>query len=158
MADPGDSMRNKIIVGVVVGLAITLVGGASAPWWVKIVFPAAAQTATSTPVTLGGTTGPFPTFVPPSAGVPSIALPSVTVNVQGCVLTITNPLVSMRESPDISSLESGNVPPGQYAALATTVVKFAGQDQRWFQVRANDRIGWIMYDTILVSSKSADCP
>jgi hypothetical protein len=105
------------------------------------------------------TTFSFP--VPPS--VPGVTGSSGSGAATGppltdCVLTITNPFVSMREAPDLKSVEVGDVPKGQYQTSDTRLGTFAGQAQRWFQITASGRTGWVLYDTIQIDSKSAGCP
>lgn len=75
----------------------------------------------------------------------------------GCTITIENPLVTMYESPDMFGLEVGRIAPGTYSATESTVVTFAGSEQRWFRVAANGQSGWIHDSTILIASKSSQC-
>ena len=93
----------------------------------------------------------------PTATAPDTTGPPETAST-GCVLTITFPFGSLHKSPALQSTEISEVPPGQYQTSDTTVVDFAGQSQRWFKVTASGKTGWLLYDTILVESKSAACP
>jgi len=151
MAEPRDSYTKLLVIP----LVLLILGGTSAPWWIKYIFPDPAPTAQPNPA------GPDPGGPIITAGpvvTPGGGGSTTGVTLTGCVLTIRNPLVSMRANPDWSSAETGKVPPGQYEAPTSKVVSFAGQDQRWFEVTAEGRTGWIPYDTILVESKSAECP
>lgn len=107
---------------------------------------------------------------PPPTPVPSVSTPSPTAqssltapptqsgDTTSCVLTISNPLVSLYEKADLFSLELGRVPVGDYSPSDTVVVDFAGKQQRYFQISVEGKIGWILDDTILVARKSAACP
>jgi hypothetical protein len=105
-----------------------------------------------------GTSTPSSTAASTTTG-SSVASTSTTGNTSpGCRLTIVNPLVSMNETPEHQGQQSAKVPPGTYDALDTTITEFAGRDERWFKIEVESRQGWIPDDTILIDSKSADCP
>jgi hypothetical protein len=149
MSGDRESILSRILVPVIVAVFIALLAGGTAPWWLSVIFPpppSPTPTATTFP-----TAGPTPSLTAGPTG--PTAGPQT-----GCVLTITNPFVSLHESPDIASTEIGDVPRGTYAATDSTVVDFAGQSQRWFQITAVGRTGWVLYNTILIESKSAECP
>ena len=148
---PRESLRSKVLAPLlVVVLGAVLVGG-SAPWWWKEIFH------DPTPAPPGQTFGPtsFPT-APGESVTPTAAPP--TAPIAGCVLKITNPFATISEEPSHSSAEIGDVPPGDYPSSTSEVVNWGGRDERWFQITASGRTGWIVYNTILVDSKSADCP
>lgn len=84
--------------------------------------------------------------------------PDNGVSVDGCVVTISNPLVSMREKPDRFSQEVIEVPAGDYPVLESADVERVGPSQRWFRIQVESRTGWIPDDTFTVDRKSADCP
>jgi hypothetical protein len=150
---PRESLASRILVPVVVAVLIALLIGGSAPWWLKFIFPDPTPTPSSSFVV---PTSIVPTFGP--SVTESLSPSQPTLQLTGCVLTITNPFVSMHESADIQSTETGDVPPGQYQTSNSTVVDFAGQSQRWFEITALGRTGWVMYNTIEIESKSAECP
>jgi len=106
---------------------------------------------------------PTPTSAPtltPSAPVPpasETAGPPESVAPVGCVLTISNPFASIHEEPDEFS-PADKVPAGAYAVSDTQMVDFAGAKERWFRISVGSKSGWIRDDTILIESKSADCP
>ena len=105
---------------------------------------------------------PLPTLPASTESIPPTPIPVPTptgqITTTGCVITISNPLVSMYEKPDMFSLEVGRVPVGDYSPTQTTVVEFAGKQQRWFQITVAAKSGWVLDDTILIATKSADCP
>lgn len=75
-----------------------------------------------------------------------------------CVLEIDHIGADIKSEPDHGSLVLTSVPSGSYSPLATTVEDWAGRDERWFQIDVEGRIGWIVDNPILISSKSTDCP
>ena len=106
---------------------------------------------------------PSPTTTPtgggdatPSPGGATVG-PSVTQAPLGCVLTISNPFASIHEEPDDFS-PGDKVPTGDYSVSETREVEFAGTMQRWFRITVGSKSGWVRDDTILIASKSADCP
>lgn len=155
MAEPRESLQSRILVPVAIAVLGALLVGGSAPWWWDRVFPPASTTSP------GSTVAP-PTFGPTPAisiDVPGpTAAVSVTPELSGCVLTITNPFATIRDQPSHQATEIGDVPAGEYPSMESTLVDWAGRDERWFKITASGRTGWIVYNTIMIESKSADCP
>lgn len=153
--EPRPSIFEKVTAPLVVVVLGTLLVGGSSPWWLKFIFPTptpipgATITPTSTP-----TSGPTLITIGPTT--PPTSPPTVGPNT-GCVLTITNPFATISEEPSHDSTEIGDVPAGDYATSDTRMVDWAGRDERWFQITASGRTGWIGYNTIMVESKSAEC-
>ncbi len=110
------------------------------------------------------TTNPSPSPIPsvstpiPTAQSSQTAPPTPSGDTTSCVLTISNPLVSMYDKPDLFSLELGRVPVGDYSPSDTVVADFAGKQQRYFQIDVEGKVGWVLDDTILIAEKSAACP
>lgn len=75
-----------------------------------------------------------------------------------CVVTIDNPLVPLRREPDQFSQEIIRVKPGDYPTLDYTEVTFVNQERGWFQIEAEERIGWIQNDTWTIADKTSVCP
>ncbi len=96
------------------------------------------------------------TSVPPiSSGNPTTpAQPSST----GCVVTISNTLVSLMSEPDQFSQELIRVKPGEYPTLDYTERTFVNQQQGWFQIESEGRTGWIRNDTWTIADKTSACP
>jgi hypothetical protein len=144
-----ESLLSRLLVPIVVALVV----GGSAPWWLTKVFDGTA--ASPGPVHSAG----GPTAAPPVTQTGGNLPPPTDVgDLVNCVLEITFPFVSLRESPTFKSPEISSVPPGSYSSSQTSVVDFAGQDQRWFRITVGDRTGWVVYDSIQIASKSAGCP
>jgi hypothetical protein len=78
--------------------------------------------------------------------------------VDGCQVTIVNPFVALREQPGPAEQEIISVPPGVYMVEATQNVEFAGRTERWLQITAEGRTGWIPDNTIMIERKTGDCP
>ncbi len=76
----------------------------------------------------------------------------------GCRVTIRNPLVSLSETPSNRALTGARVPVGTYTVLAGRVVTWAGQPQRWFQIEAGGRRGWIRDSRTQIDGRSSACP
>lgn len=151
--EPRESLSSKIIAPLLVVVIGAILVGGSAPWWWEVIFPttvtpAPGQTSTPTagPTTPSGETQ-APTSVPPTA--PSVG---------GCVLTITYPFATINEEPSHASPAVGDVPPGDYPTADTRIVNWGGRDERWFEITASGRTGWIVYNNVLVDSKSSECP
>jgi hypothetical protein len=108
------------------------------------------DTSTTTTTIEGTTSNPRPST---TNGSTTTTLPS-----PGCRLTISNPFASINETPEHQGQESANVPAGVYSVLEITSTPFAGRDERWFKIEVGSRQGWILDDTILIASKSEDCP
>lgn len=107
----------------------------------------------STPAPLASASAPVST---PQAT--RTAPPTQSGDTTSCVITISNPLVSMYEKADLFSLELGRVPVDNYSPSDTVVVDFAGKQERWFQISVEGKMGWVLDDTILIARKSAACP
>lgn len=105
----------------------------------------AGEPTSGPPVSSGNPTSPPPTS-PPAA------------STTGCVVTISNPLVSLMSEPDTFSQELVRVGPGEYATSDYTVTTFASQEQGWFQIEAEGRTGWIRNDTWTIAEKTSACP
>ena len=150
---PRESTTSKILAPLIVLVLGAILVGGSAPWWWKLIFPDPVPTSPSR--TLTPTTGP--TGAATGAGETPSPDPT-SIAADGCVLTISNPFATIREEPSHASTEVGDVPTGDYATSDTKEVNWGGKDERWFEITADGRIGWIVYNTIMVESKSADCP
>lgn len=100
---------------------------------------------------------PQPTSPPPPTPVPA-AKPTTAPPSKDCVLTIENPFVELKREPRHDGLTLGRVPPGQYRHLDYREVDWAGRMEGWFQIDAEGRTGWIVYNTITVKSKTPSCP
>lgn len=119
---------------------------------------------------LTGEGSPDPSPAPPSVpgiegGLPATGAPPASprdpedrVFVEGCVVTISNPLVSMHEEPDRFSQEVVRVPAGDYGVLESADVERLGPSQRWFRIQVDSRSGWIPDDSFTVDGKSPQCP
>jgi len=149
MTEPRESFWAKLGLAVIGPVLVILLAGGSSPWWLPIVFPSAS----AGPSAPDGSTGP-PT-PSPTAG------ESGTVETSGpigdCVITIANPLVDLHEEPGPFTQVSIRVPPGEYAVSNTADVSFAGGQQRWLEITAEGRTGWIEDNTFNVDSKTAGC-
>ena len=150
---PRESISTKILVPLIVVILGALLVGGSAPWWWEIIFPDPTATSSTGP-TIRPTTGPTMGSLDPQTPTP---VPPTDVPQEGCVLTINNPFATIRMEPSHSSEEIGDVPAGDYATSDTRIVDWAGKDERWFEITASARTGWIVYNNIMVESKSADC-
>ena len=151
---PRESTTSKILAPLIVLVLGAILVGGSAPWWWELIFP--GPTSTSSPSrTITPTTGPT------GAASGAVETPSpdpTSIAADGCVLTISNPFATIREEPSHASTEVGDVPTGDYATSDTKEVNWGGKDERWFEITADGRVGWIVYNTIMVEAKSADCP
>ncbi len=152
-----EQRRSPIVAPVAVGVLVALIAGGSAPWWWDRVFDPDRGPTTTTAVT---TTTPIPSGPTTGPVTATTARPTTTTAaaLDGCVVTIVNPLVTMFEQPDAFGPQVGRLPTGQHQVLEWRLVPFAGSDDRWFLVSAEGRTGWIMDSTILIDTKSADCP
>lgn len=156
MDERRESISSKIIAPLIVVLLGALLVGGSAPWWWKIIFPdpGVALPGSTTGPTTAPTTGPT-TSASDDPTTPPTSPPTVAPG--GCVLTISNPFATIREEPSHSSTETGDVPPGEYATSDTRIVNWGGRDERWFEITADGRTGWIVYNNVMVESKSSEC-
>lgn len=91
---------------------------------------------------------------------PSVEIqPTLTpASTMSCVLTISNGLVSLMSEADVFSQEIIRVKPGEYASLAYTEKTFVNQQQGWFQIEVEGRLGWIQNDTWTIADKTSGCP
>ena len=156
MTEPRESLSSRIVVPVAVAVLVALLAGGTAPWWWDRVFSPTSTTSpgsTVAPPTLGPT--PATSIVVPS---PSGASGSGGPQLGGCVLTITYPFATIRDEPRHDATETGDVPEGDYEASNTTLADWAGREERWFEITASGRTGWIVYNGIMIESKSAECP
>ena len=147
-----------LFVSVLAPILVAVVGGVilnpQRPWWIDIFTgPTSApqsiaphSTEPQTPIAEGSSQPP-----PPSANAESSTL-------TGCVLTIDFSFVDLQAEPSHTATRLANVPEGEYSAAETTVVNWAGLDQRWFKITADQRTGWVVDDGIQISGKSAECP
>ncbi|WP_131805507.1 hypothetical protein [Mycolicibacterium brisbanense] len=123
-------------------MAITLLSGATAPWWWHEVFDrnggATTQNSSATTVAQAKTSEPVP------AG--------------GCAVTVANPLVMLRETPDPFGQESVKVAAGTYKVSDIAETPWAGAPQRWFRIDVGTRSGWIRDDSFNIDSRSDSCP
>jgi hypothetical protein len=151
MSKDGDSILSKILVPVIVAVLIAIVAGGTAPWWIKILFDGGiGPTPTPGPV-------PSASSVPtPTGPVPSTEPTSEPMG--GCVIEISFSFARLRERPAHDSTQIGDAPKGSYEASNTEVVDWASLSQRWFEITALGRTGWLVDDGIQIDSKSADCP
>jgi hypothetical protein len=75
----------------------------------------------------------------------------------GCVVTIKNPLVPLRQEPDSFSLELRLVPVGDHVVTDSTTRTFAGNPRRWLEVVVDGQQGWVEDNTIFVAAKTPGC-
>jgi hypothetical protein len=155
---PDESQQRKSWTRELLGaLLIAILASGSAPWWWGKVFDAGSDIRT--PTTISGSGGDT-SDAKSSAGTATAPSPTTATSAQpsGCQLTISNPFASLSETAEHQGQESVKVPPGTYPVIAIASTKFAGRDERWFKIAVNSRQGWIQDNTILIESKSADCP
>ena len=146
------SGANVTIVAAVLALVGTI-GGAVIGNWEKL-FPddsatttVPASNTTSVPVISAEVASTVADESPGTAVIPSDV----------CYVTIENPLVALKEEPVSFSNDIMRVPSGDHAVTATTIVSFAGNDDRWMKVSVNGQAGWIRDSIILVAAKSPAC-
>jgi hypothetical protein len=78
---------------------------------------------------------------------------------EGCIITISNSLVTLQSQPDRFSRELVRVKPGTYNALEHVITDFGSLRQEgWFRVEFDNRKGWIANDTWSIEKKSSSCP
>ena len=154
MTGPRESFLSKLGLAVIAPVLVVLLVGGSSPWWLQVIFPPSSPGPSapshSTSQTTPGQTTPRPT---PGA--------SMTIESLGplgdCVVTIKNPFVDLHEDPDPFSQAIIQVPPGDYGVSATATGDFAGGQQRWLEITAEGRTGWIEDNTINIDAKSVGC-
>ncbi|ORA38747.1 hypothetical protein [Mycobacterium aquaticum] len=137
--------RGKILAAIGVPVAITLLSGATVPWWWHEVFDhhgAGGGSTAQNPGAAAGTEGKTPG--PVSAGT--------------CAVTVANPLVMLRETPEPFGQESVKVAAGTYKVSDIADTSWAGAPQRWFRIDVGTRSGWIRDDSFSIDSRSDSCP
>jgi hypothetical protein len=75
-----------------------------------------------------------------------------------CVVTITNPLVSLMSDPETFSQEIIRIDPGEYTVITSQNTTFGGTTQRWLKISADGRQGWIRDNGWTIAEKSPACP
>ena len=149
MTGPRESFLSKLGLAVLAPVLVLVLAGGSSPWWLPVIFPSSSpgpsapseSTGHPTPRQTAGASGTFESSVP--AG--------------DCVITIKNPLVDLHEDPEPFSQVIIRVPPADYAVSDTAQDDFAGEEQRWLQITAEGRTGWIEDNSFNVDAKSAGC-
>jgi len=141
------SITRQIMVAIVIAL---LVGG-SAPWWWGEIFPK-DDSPTQPPVV-----APEQPFSP--AGNDNEADDAAEEAPSGCVITVANPLVALKSEPDTFSQDLIAVPPGEYDMLNYNVqTDPGGNEESWFQIEVDDRVGWVRNNIFSIAGKSDACP
>jgi hypothetical protein len=149
VTEPRDSFLSKLGLAVIGPVLVLLLAGGSSPWWLPIIFPQPSpgpsapseSRGQATPAQTSGASGSVESSGP----------------VGDCVITIQNPFVDLHEDPEPFSQVIIRVPPGDYAVFDTAQDDFAGGQQRWLQITADGRTGWIEDNTINIDAKSAGC-
>ncbi len=134
--------RGKIMAAIGVPVAITLLSGATVPWWWHEVFDRNGGATTQNSSATTGAQAKTPEPVP--AG--------------GCAVTVANPLLMLRETPDPFGQESVKVAAGTYKVSDIAETPWAGAPQRWFRIDVGTRSGWIRDDSFNIDSRSDSCP
>ncbi|NJR62704.1 MAG: hypothetical protein HC769_30270 [Cyanobacteria bacterium CRU_2_1] len=75
-----------------------------------------------------------------------------------CVITISNPLVSLKNQPDTFSLDLVSVKPGTYPSSEHVFTSSSQTEEGWFKIKYEGRNGWIGNNTWSIESKSNSCP
>jgi hypothetical protein len=78
--------------------------------------------------------------------------------VAGCVVTIANPLVSLKREPDTFSPDVIKLKPGDYGILEHREIQTPLGTESWFRIESEGRMGWIENSTFNIASKTSDCP
>lgn len=78
--------------------------------------------------------------------------------VQGCIVTMRNPLVPLMSQPNVFSQEVIRVKPGEYKATEQVITSFGSSEIGWLQIEAEGRRGWIKNDTWTIEVKGSACP
>ena len=98
----------------------------------------------------------------PDAPVEEETTPSATgsdaASLEGCVVTISNKLVSLRPKPDPMSQGTADVPSGEYEVEAYETTTHASKEMGFFRITVDGRTGWIANDTWAIESKTTACP
>lgn len=82
---------------------------------------------------------------------------SSTASVEGCVVTIQNPLVSLQSEPDPVGQGTTRVPPGDYTVQAYETRQHVSEIG-FFRITVDGRSGWIKNNTWTIESKTSACP
>ena len=151
MTGPRESFLSKLGLAVIAPVLVILLAGGSSPWWLPVIFPSSSPGPTAPSHSTGQTT-PRPTPRQTLGGTTESSGP-----IGDCVITIKNPLVDLHEDPEPFSQVITRVPEGDYAVSDTAQDDFAGGQQRWLQITADGRTGWIEDNTINIDAKSAGC-
>ena len=153
MTGPRESFLSKLGLAVIAPVLVILLAGGSSPWWLPVIFPSSSPGPTAPGHSTGQTTPrPTPRQTPRASGTLESSGP-----VGDCVITIENPLVDLHEDPEPFSQVIIRVPPGDYAVSDTAQVDFGGDQQRWLQITADGRTGWIEDNSFNVDGKSSGC-
>jgi hypothetical protein len=93
---------------------------------------------------------PVPSFTPTltNSGVPSTE----------CVITIAQPLVSLKSEPDVFSQDLVRVPLGEYSMLEHRIVQTPLGEESWLQIQVGGRVGWVENNSWTINSKTDLCP
>lgn len=138
--------RGKILTAIGVPVAITLLSGATVPWWWHEVFDNSGGN--------GGSTAQNSSVAAPSTPT-KVTQPDLTGT---CTVTVANPLVMLRETPEPFGQEFVKVAAGTYKVSDITNTSWAGAQQRWFKIDVGTRTGWIRDDSFNIDSRSDSCP
>ena len=158
MSDSDDHKRKSIFRQIIVSVIVALLVGSTAPWWWNEIFSSENESKTS------GNQEQFDrepqVSDQPSGTDEGEERTTITEenSASGCVVTISNKLVSLMSDPDPFSTEITSVDPGEYETIDYTVVETGPGEQGWFKINVNGREGWIKNDTWTIESKTADCP
>jgi hypothetical protein len=146
---PRESFLSKLGLAVIAPVLVILLAGGSSPWWLPVIFPSSSPRPTA-PTHSTSQTTPRPT-----SGASGTLESSGPIG--DCVITVKNPFVDLHEDPEPFSQVIIQVPPGDYAVSDTAQDDFAGGQQRWLQITAEARTGWIEDNSFNVEAKSAGC-
>jgi cytoskeletal protein RodZ len=83
--------------------------------------------------------------------------PAGSSSMEGCVVTINNPVISLYEKPDRFSQEISRIPAGDYEVHQTTVTEHVSAN-RWLKIQVEGRTGWVPDDTHHIADKTSECP
>ncbi|MBD2119319.1 hypothetical protein [Trichocoleus sp. FACHB-262] len=76
----------------------------------------------------------------------------------GCVITVTNSLVSLLSQPYTFSRQLIRVEPGDYKVTEQVITSLGKDEEGWFQIESQGREGWIEDDTWNIAEKNSACP
>jgi hypothetical protein len=109
-------------------------------------------------MTTAPTTAATPTPIVAPSTPPEIEEPTAIASSGECVITVTHPFASYMANPSHSARDLGRVDTGDYEVLASQLASWAGQDEMWYQISYNGRLGWINDNPILIGEKTQGCP